>query len=210
MTDLQIRLDNLLLREAPSIAKVLRPPASSAELDAAERELGARLPDDVREAYLWHNGQETHYQVHEGQDTQWKRHPDFFAGFAWNSLEEVLRCWRLNNDCLDDLLNGYGPQQDRLVSADQRVRSDWWNPAYIPIARSNSGDCLCIDLEPGPAGSVGQVIEWFDENSGDEHPLIAVSLRSHLQELADRLESEMLKFSGEMNCWVGSHQAERP
>ena len=39
------------------LAGVIRPPATEAQLDAAEQRLGCELPASVRVLYLLHNGQ---------------------------------------------------------------------------------------------------------------------------------------------------------
>lgn len=68
-----------------------------------------------------------------------------------------------------------------------KVRDDWWNPAWIPLTNSGAGDHHCLDLAPGPEGTPGQIIEmWHD--LGDR-TLVADSFRAWLTEFVDDLEA---------------------
>jgi molybdopterin molybdotransferase len=43
------------------------------------------------------------------------------------------------------------------------VRSDWWNPCWIPFTHDGGGNHLCLDLDPAAGGAGGQVITlWHD------------------------------------------------
>ena len=192
MASLWTRLDIHMQAHAKGMMAHLRPPASEAQIAAAEDELGIDFPEDLRAAYRWHDGQ-TYY---DGQV-----HPYFFGDRAWASLEHVLRCWRSNNKALD-LLDANAVQDEGTIVATQVIRYDWWNAGYIPIGDPQAATKLCIDMAPGPAGRPGQVIAWFAD--GPEHVVIAGSLHEHMEDLARRLESGAIRFSGELNGWVES------
>ena len=61
---------------APSLLEKLNPPASLAELEQVEQELGVTLPASVRKAYLVHNGEDGRSHI--------------FDGFTWLSLDRVV------------------------------------------------------------------------------------------------------------------------
>jgi cell wall assembly regulator SMI1 len=43
------------------------------------------------------------------------------------------------------------------------IRDDWVNRKWIPFTHDGAGNHLCIDLDPAPAGTHGQVITmWHD------------------------------------------------
>ena len=164
------RIEAWLSLHAPAIAAGLNPPASVEALDATERFLGVELPDDVRSSYLRHDGQP--------QDSPW-----MLEGWEWLSLERLRDEWKVWKDLLDGGdFEGIESDADGVT-----VVKDWWNPRWIPLTYSGSGDHHCLDLAPGPGGKLGQIIEmWHDEGS---RPVVADSFRAWLAEFADDLEA---------------------
>jgi cell wall assembly regulator SMI1 len=82
------RIDAALQHHAPVIYAQLNPPANEQQIAAAEKELGLLLPQDVRDAYLRHNGT---------RDAN-KRDvyvPCFFLDhLRWCTLEEMVADWK--------------------------------------------------------------------------------------------------------------------
>lgn len=58
---------------------------------------------------------------------------------------------------------------------------------WIPFASSGGGDYLCVDLEPGPAGTVGQVFGWNHDDDVD--PPVAPSLTVWLERVVACVEA---------------------
>ena len=92
----------------------------------------------------------------------------------------------------DDLADA---EEEVFFGFDQRVRctppnrSWWWHPEWIPLLRSESGVRLCLDLAPGPAGQVGQMIQ-LDVDALDRcPPIIASSWHALLLTFADDLHA---------------------
>ena len=167
MREIFDRIERWLAANAPLV--ILNPPATERQLDEAEDALGVKLPPDVRESYLIHDG-----QPYGG---------GLFGGCDWHSLENVVREWTVWKELLDG-----GDFDDISSDADGRtIRTDWWNPRWIPFTQNGGGDSHCFDLEPGPEGVVGQIIEMIHD-SGDR-PYEAESLREWLQKFADDLEA---------------------
>ena len=71
---------------------------------------------------------------------------------------------------------------DELNSGDigEPARLDWWNDKWIPIGRSISGDCICVDLDPGTGGVSGQMIEMFHDD--DRRTVLAPDFAALLAE----------------------------
>lgn len=177
------RIEAWLAANAVPIANGLNPPASVKELTDTEQFLGVHFPQDVRESYLHHNGQAC--------DSPW-----MMDGWEWLSLERIRDEWKVWKDLLDGG-DFEGIQSDTDGSA---VSTDWWNPAWIPLTYSFSGDHHCLDLAPGPQGTVGQIIEmWHDEGS---RPIIAGSFKTWLSDFADALENDELVLSDEYGSLV--------
>src|SRR5262245_27840691 len=74
---------------APDIARSLRPPARPESFEILEKALSLRLPEDVRDSYLIHDG-----QIEELRD-------GVFSGHVLLSLERVLEEWRAWKSLLD-------------------------------------------------------------------------------------------------------------
>jgi cell wall assembly regulator SMI1 len=161
------RLRVWLAQHAPAVLADLRPPATAKQIRAAEKAMGVILPDDVKAAY----------RIHDGQTRQ-----DLFDGWPWLPLEDVVHLWgMMKAGCAKD-----GPPA--AVPEGAEVRTDYWHPAWIPLAWGGRGDRLFLDLDPPPAGKVGQILLWWK----DLDPPASVEMDSFadfLEALADDLES---------------------
>jgi cell wall assembly regulator SMI1 len=177
------RIEAWLAANAPAIAAALNPPASVPELADTEQLLGVQFPEDVRAAYFRHNGQISNS-------------PWMMDGWEWLSLQRIRDEWKVWKELLDGGdFSGIESDADGLV-----VRKDWWNPAWIPLTYSGCGDHHCLDLAPGPEGTLGQIIEiWHDEGS---RPVVARSFREWLTSFADALENNDLVLSEEYGSLV--------
>ena len=125
------RFEAWLRAVAPSIADKLRPPADDVTLADTEARLGRTLPEELKLLLKIHNG---------GREV--------FGGLDLLSAESMAKAYRSVREHADvpEHLQG-------LLSADGSA-------GWIPFAYSVGGDYLCVDLAPGPAGTVGQVFGW--------------------------------------------------
>lgn len=171
-----LRIEDWLHAHLPAETIGLNPPASQAELAEAEQTLGVRLPEAVRASYLRHNGQST--------DSV-----SLLYGWKWLTLNEICEEWAewqeiLESGALDDLVNEGDPL---------KLQSDWWHPGWIPLTASGNGDHCCLDLAPGPAGQVGQIIEvWHDDSLRN---LLAPGFAEWITDYADALEAGEYVYS---------------
>src|SRR5262245_45556649 len=81
------RLHFWLAANAPAILADLRPPATRKQLRAAERAMKLKLPSAVEDAYLIHDGQQTH-----GDDGAFR---PFLYGGEWLRLERMVEEWKV-------------------------------------------------------------------------------------------------------------------
>jgi len=146
------RIPELMQHLPAHMAATLRPPATPEEIAAIEQVVGSTLPEALRHAYGCHDGQ----NISESGD--------IFGDYRWLTVKGVLSDWRIRQELLE------AGAYDELNSGDEGdpVRMDWWNPKWIPFARSVSGDCLCVDLAPGASGTTGQVISVFHDDETRE------------------------------------------
>lgn len=141
------RLKNWCRQYLPELLDNFNPGTTIHELDEFEAAIGQRLPIDVRESYLIHNGQ--------------KDEDDFYVtgilfGIPILSLSEALQEW-LNwreHDSVNDELE----EEFTLSAPSKAVRPGYTNPGWIPLTSDCNGNHIAIDLAPDTNGVVGQVI----------------------------------------------------
>ncbi len=172
------RIERWLMAHAPQVAAGLNPPASEAELAETEAALGVQFPADFRAAYLRHNGQKPDA-------------PSLIDGWDLLSLERIRDEWQTWNELLaGGEFAGAESEGDGVF-----VRRDWWNPGWIPITYNGSGDHQCLDLAPGPEGTVGQIIEmWHDEGA---RPLLAASFGEWFDHFAEEVAAGRFEYTEE-------------
>ena len=130
--------------------------------------MGVTFPGDVRTSYLIHDGQRP-----EGFN--------LLDGYELLSLDRMVDEWRMWKQLLDERDLDYESEPQGPI------RTDWWNPLWIPIASDGSGNHLCLDLAPTPAGYLGQISSmWHD---GPERELISNSFAEGLEQLADDFQA---------------------
>ncbi|KAL4974309.1 hypothetical protein BDW66DRAFT_89879 [Aspergillus desertorum] len=147
------------------------------DINELEHELDCSLPLEVRESLMSHDGQER-----PGLPT------GIIFGCMLLDCEEIVQEWRNWRTVNEEFLaspstvntpipkttasSSSAPQtpqtsnplwrQELLERQDSQppgaVQKAYAHPAWIPLARDWGGNCIAIDLAPGPAGKWGQVI----------------------------------------------------
>ncbi|WP_363466705.1 SMI1/KNR4 family protein [Halogeometricum borinquense] len=167
---------------ANGVDDVLAEPAPDADIAAVEETVDVTLPESFC----------TFLQTHNGQT------PDsrpLLRRFGLYSTSAIISEWKRMTDLLRD-----GTFEGRLDDFDERfgrpgpeVRDVWWNDQWIPFARDAGGNLLCIDLDPSPAGSQGQIIVvWHDMPT---RPVRASSFAEWFQGYATAIEEGELVYS---------------
>src|SRR5581483_11681465 len=104
---------------APTLLASIRPGATVTQIVETERLLGAKLPPDVVESYLFHDGQ--YVNDYDGSVV------GFNDGCELLSLQRMLQQWSGWNDSLDR-----GDFKGISSAPDGPVKPDWWNTKWIP------------------------------------------------------------------------------
>jgi len=157
----------------PSALETLQEGATSQEIEEFSREIGFAIPEDVREWFMWKNG-----QVHQP-------HLSILFGFDLLSLSDSLREWRFWQTVSD--MNAEFAESCRSFPEDA-ILPAYTTPGWIPIAKtSRPADYLGIDMNPGPGGTVGQVIN-FGRNE-EKKCVAGVSLADFLEFVLDEYET---------------------
>ncbi len=128
-------------------------------------------------------------RVFSGGRVSYRRHD----GFPHARGEEILplgfvgREWKMRKQMLD---RGEHAQRDYVTHGP--VQPVWWCPGWIPVTHDGAGNGACIDLDPAPGGTPGQVVDFAH---GPERRVLAKSFAAWLTQLAEDLESGRWRWS---------------
>jgi cell wall assembly regulator SMI1 len=127
-------------------------PSSPADIAKLEAALDKKIPDDLR-AFLLVCDFEILFEFNYRSLTAEHIHT------RWASLADLLRRGTFD-----------GRAEQRNIAemnhgvAERIIRACWWSAGWLPFAQDSCGNQYCVDLDPGPKGTYGQVIamEWQD------------------------------------------------
>ena len=143
------RFERWLATYRPEILANLQPPADDAELARLGTTIGASLPPSLVNLYRWRNGQR---DLGQGGP---------FYGLAFLSIADVIEqweVWRGVEDMPESDMRSLDESQSSVVQG--VVKELYTNRLWIPIAHDWGGNHVGVDLDPGPNGRVGQVINF--------------------------------------------------
>jgi cell wall assembly regulator SMI1 len=196
MVNFWVDFDKFLAQVAPKMRSSLRPPASEAQVQAVEAKLNVRLPQDLREAYLCHNG----------QDKSALAGSIIGALDHWVSLDELVISWQQTNEINESLkaqwaADDFSDEPDETIDdSTWLVRPDWWHPGWLPIAQGITDAAWCVDMAPGKAGVVGQILAWDSVDSASNE-LVASSFAALLSRIFSLVKSGQVIYE-DREGWV--------
>jgi cell wall assembly regulator SMI1 len=182
------RIEAVLRATAPDLLAALPAGATPEAIRAAETRLGATLPPDVCESYAVRNG--------SGEIGIVPCEPDYgVMGIPLHSLDEMVREWEMWQEW-GQKRHGDGPALRPDPPPVGPIKADRYNTGWIPVAWDGGGGNLCIDLDPAPGGTPGQMIYLDHLNP---QCVAAEGWRAFLERYAAALESGRLRFeAGEL------------
>lgn len=121
----------------------LNAPVTIKEIQVVENEMGISFPDELRNLYLAHNGED-------------KSGPGLFFGLPFLSLDEVLDEWRIWKRIEEDEFFNF----DAFSIPTECIKERYVNHNWIPISKDYGGNNIGIDVDPDEKGKVGQVINF--------------------------------------------------
>ncbi|CCK32575.1 hypothetical protein BN159_8197 [Streptomyces davaonensis JCM 4913] len=161
----------------------LPPPATEAAIQAAEQQLGHRIPADLRALYLLADGDRDHY---------------LFPGNAWLSVASMAG-EHLEWGAAQRPWYGWDLEWNAVVldtvPADT-VRRCGGHPGWLRFGSGEDGNFLAVDMAPARAGRPGQVIRTGRDY--DEGPVyVTDSVTSLLGRCLELLEQGAYSVHGE-------------
>ena len=144
-------------------------PATEEQIREFQEFLGFSLPEDYR-AFLVKND---------------IRH-NFEHNFECLDVEGALRDWRMMTDLLNDGTFDDGRIEHHEVEGFGNWHGDiikkcWWSPKWIPVSQDSCGNMKCIDLDPGRAGHIGQMMAMEVQDGQGPYATEFTSFYSYLE-----------------------------
>ena len=183
---------------APNDLNHFSAPASEKRIQAAENTLGLRIPEELRIAFLRHDGL---------TPTVYNNNHSLFVGHGlWCPLELTISLWQTMNKYAkaydeDDL--EYLSQIPEEINKKQHIKLQTFNRNWIPVGiegwTSGSRSVLYCDLDPAAAGKSGQIIR--KDLDQFEPFLIAPSFNDHLRFITTQLETGGFKVDRATGKW---------
>ncbi|WP_185960056.1 SMI1/KNR4 family protein [Planococcus soli] len=157
----------------------LSQPATVEEIEDLERILGVSLPNDLSRLYQLHNG-------------ELAGEPGLFFGLSFLPLPDVLNEWRFCASLADDRAMNDVPFYAVPL---ETIKDQYINRKWIPFAADFGGNFLAVDLDPGPNGTYGQVIN-FGIKENTRH-VVAHSVEELMEFISKTLQEGPYTIDGE-------------
>jgi len=171
----------------------LNPPATNEQIDEFEALIGYELPLAAKALYLISNGQQSPFKVTylTGRPNRielpFPLEPDewvsnLFGGYEFLSLEDA----REEYSAWLDVVQGTSSEDfDEFVTVrpGDHVRSQYFNPGWVPIAKDGGGNAYALDLSPPDGGTYGQLIVIGPDE--DQRRVLAPSLVAFFKGIAE-------------------------
>lgn len=165
MREVWKRMEQWLAEHGPATPEILPPAVRRDDLETLEARIGRPLPQDLAASLAIHDGTGLPLAMLGGRELLSAR----LMGEVWAHLTA-------------------SPRRADEGLPEGAVRAVWWHPAWVPFATGGDGNYLCVDLDPAPGGSEGQVIEYWHDRP--ERRLVAPGFRPWLEDLLADLEAE--------------------
>src|SRR5262245_32493978 len=173
------QIEEVLWENAHSVFQALRKPASRDQIQRLERKLEAKLPRDFVKSLLIHDGLRQSYLGLNRLFNYWALLP----------VSAIFQVWKMMTDLQAECNFG----GDQFITTPQIKNDAHWRWGWIPFMDAD-GDKLVIDLDPGPKGKVGQIIEW--SNSGSfPMTVLADTFADWLSDVADAFHKRRFQLT---------------
>lgn len=171
-------IESWLQENAPQTTVFLNKGVTNDEIANLEGKIGAKLPADFVEFYKIHNGASEELGLIDTEELL--------------SFERILEEWQVWKNLLDS--HTFEDEEGVFTSdSPKTIKTDWWNPLWIPITYDGSGNHFCLDLDPTSKGNYGQIIRMWHDDA--ERTLEAISFSAWIGKFATDLQKEVYVYS---------------
>ncbi len=181
MQDIWNRYKAWLDKHANQLLDDLNDGADTAAFEPIERLMGVDMPDDFKDFYKIHNG-----QFSDSEDR-------LFGLEELYSIDRMLQERKKWKERFDK-----GEFDDLESEPDEGIRSEWWNPYWLPLTGDGTGNHYCIDFAPTRTGNIGQIVRMLHNNP--KRKLVAPSFRQWMETYVIELEKGLYNYSSK---WGG-------
>lgn len=159
----------------PGLLNTLNPGASAVELPDLQRFTGVVFPEDFTDFLSVHNGQQPTPLC-------------LFNDHRLLSIDEMISSWQICNSILTQInehcMSAYG--KPARSTPDAGIKNDWWNMAWLPFTADASRNHYCIDMDPAPDGTKGQIIHV--SHNTPQRKLVSPSFREWISTYTNDLQ----------------------
>ena len=189
ITQSWIRIENWLADKAPATFAALEPPASNAEIRAAERAVGLEFPAPLAESLRRHAG---------------TGDAELIPTFSLINPAKISSEWQLMTRIAGRTATA--DEGSPGVARDPEDDDHWWHPQWIPIGADGGGDGLVIDQRAN--GHTGRVGERFKVDGGVFHrdpawrslPALLAHI-AHCLETGEKFDGDTAVVEDGLLCW---------
>lgn len=181
METLWKRLEAWIDRHANLMLDDLNEAATEEAFTPIEKAMGVELEEGFKAFYRIRNG-----QFEESEE-------GIFDSEVLLSLEAIIKVWQKWRSQFDE-----GAFWDYESEPEDGIRSEWWNPYWLPLTASATGSHFFMDFAPTREGTMGQIIRM--EYDSPKRQLVAGSFKEWIGKYVDALESGRYIYSEE---WGG-------
>jgi len=178
------RIEGWLQSHDTNALASLNEPASSDLISQLAAIVDIELPNELIAVYSVHNGQDEKRYA-SGLFPNGNAYGDMAHTFA--DIETVVADHQMMTELLE-----IGQFADIEKVPSSAIKTAAWNKRWLPVANDGGGDYHCIDLDPGPEGTFGQVITVGES---DIQTVVASSLTDWLRRVADEMDAGLLRVS---------------
>ncbi len=147
------QLEENIKKKRPEYYSFLQEPLTEKEISELESKYNIKLPSDLKELYLWKNGQsQGNYEA-------------FVNNAMFEPLEQVLLSSK---------------ELTQMIGYDFEIEN-WWNENWLPIFSNGGGSYICYDLKGVFTGEKGQLVEYWEEDN--DRPVVAPNLIDFIKKL---------------------------
>lgn len=156
-------------------------PASPEAIGRAEQAIGMPFHPSLHALLRFSNGMTDHA-------------PSLIDAFKLMTVDEIVSAYLF--------LSGEFPDGENLewddhppMRAAKGVQAVWWCAKWIPFMQNGGGDYLCVDMDPARAGSIGQVVTYYHDETF--RPKVANDIGQMFARVAEGLVAGTYKLDPE-------------